>query len=136
MKSIVHTFDYLKREILVLWDKYMAAYGKASKDGYKKNAFSPLAWFSIFLIVPLIVAILCIGRGVIQYLLLGLLIIIVLFTLIMYLVLFIKNPNLLQSEWYRLEEQKLTMIGEKGGEIKIAKVDLNSNARIGGGDDD
>lgn len=63
----------------------MAAYGKASKDGYKRNAFPPLAWFSIFLILPLIVAILWVGGGLIQYILLGLLCVIVLFTLAMYL---------------------------------------------------
>jgi hypothetical protein len=135
MRLIIHIFGQLKRGILIIWDKYMAAYGKASKDGYKKNAFSPLAWFSIFLIIPLIVAILWVGTGIIQYLLIGLLCVIVIFTLTMYLILLTKDPNLLQSEWYRLEEHKLNMIGEKGGEIKIAKVDLNSNARIGGEDD-
>jgi len=120
---------------LVLWDKYMAAYGKASKDGFKKNAFSPLAWFSIFLVVPLVIAILLVGRGTIQYILIGLLCFIVVFTAAMYLVLLIVNPGALQSEWFRLEEHKLNMIGEKGGEIKIEKVNLNSNARIGGEDD-
>jgi hypothetical protein len=76
-----------------------------------------------------------VGGGIIQYILLGLLCVIVLFTLAMYLVLLIKSPNALQTEWFRLEEHKLNMIGEKGGEIRIAKVDLNTNTRIGGDDE-
>ena len=55
MKFILHTLDKLKTQILSFWHKYMLGYGKSMKDGYVHNAFSPLVWFVIFLIIPYLV---------------------------------------------------------------------------------
>ena len=135
MKSILHIFGNLKRRILVLWDKYMAAYGVAVKNGYKSNAFSPIAFYAYFLILPLIGAAVWIHNFVLQCIFVAVIVIIALFPLVMYLLLFKKDPRLLQSEKFRLEEKKLNMIAEKGGSIKISEVDLNNNTRIGGDGD-
>lgn len=134
MKSIFHIFEAIKKKILAFWD-YITAYGKAVKYGYKANAFSPIAWYSVFLIIPLIAAIIWVKNSTIQYILVGLLIVVIFFPLVMYIVLLAKDPKLLQSERYRLEEQKLNMIAEKGGNIKFAQLDLNQNVKIGGEDD-
>jgi hypothetical protein len=132
---VLPIFAYIKKNVLT-WANYMTAYGKAVKAGYKSNAFSPIAWFSIFIIVPLVTGILICKNFTIQIILILLLSLVVLFTLFVYAVLLVKNPKLLQSEKYRLEEQKLNMISEKGGKIRIVDVDLGSNTKIGGPEDE
>lgn len=131
MKKILFILDKIKTNLLNLWDKYIAAYGKASKEGYKSNAFAPIAWFSIFLILPIVTTILVTKDNTIRYLMFGLLSLVILFTLTMYIVLLVKDPKLLQSEEYRLEEKKLEIIAEKGGEIRIEEAESITKGIIG-----
>jgi len=114
LKNFFAIFGRLKRKILAFWEKYVTAYGKSVKDGYKSNAYSPLVWFLVFLLPLLIIITLVVKNPVIQYIFVGLIVLTILFSLVIYVVLLVKDPKLLQSEWYRLEDKKLTMIAEQG----------------------
>src|SRR5580692_1923275 len=115
MKSIFYIFDFLKRRILLFWNKYVANYGELVKLGYKSNAFSPIAFYAYILIIPLTGAAIWVHIPVLQCIFVGLITVITLFPLVMFFLLFKKDPHLLQSEKFRLEEKKLNMIAEKGG---------------------
>jgi len=118
--------------ILVVWQKYMAAYGKSVKDGYVSNAYAPLVWFVVFLIIPFILGIIFIHNTIVQYVLIGLIAIIVLFSLVMYVVLLVKDPKLLQSESYRLEDKKLDLIAQQGDGGSITVIESQNIAEIRG----
>ncbi|CAH0998028.1 hypothetical protein EMA8858_04163 [Emticicia aquatica] len=94
------------------------------RTGYKSNAFAPLVWFDGIIIPTILVFINLIDNNIIDYCLIGLLGIIVLFSLSMYLALFLKDPKLLQSENFRLEDKKLDIISQKGGVVSINPVEL------------
>ena len=111
-------FEKIRVKILA-FTKYIAAYGKAVKDGYISNAYSPLVWLIVLVLLPLGGFVIFTDDIIIKYVSFGLIILIILFALVMYVVLLKKDPRLLQSEWYRLEDKRLNMIAEKGdtGEI-------------------
>jgi hypothetical protein len=134
MRRLFAIFDRINRFFLNFVN-FIAAYGKSVKDGYKSNAFSPLVWLLVFLIPCLITVIFVIRNDIIRYVLVGLIVLLILFALLMYFLLFKRDPKLLQSEWYRLEDKKLSMIAEKGGQITISEVELNPKTQIGGGED-
>lgn len=103
--------------------QYLANLVNLVKVGYRNNAFAPLVWFNS-IVDPLLLIIACITKDSMSYLLIGLLILIVVFSLMMYLVLLIKNPSLLQSEKYRLEDKKLDLIAAKGSSLIINPVNI------------
>lgn len=85
-------------------------------------------------VIPVLVVVMCvIKNSAIQYILVGLIVVLILFTLLMYFLLFKKDPNLLQSEKFRIEHKKMDLIAEKGGKIAFKEVDLGSLAQLGGG---
>jgi hypothetical protein len=114
-------FDRLKTSLLSIWT-YITAYGKSVQDGYKSNAFSPLAWYVFFPIIPLVVIILAIQNKMVLYVCLGLIVLLILFPLVMYVVLLIKDPKLLQSEWYRLEDKRMDMVAKQGDTPTIPEL--------------
>lgn len=95
------------------------------KSGYKTNAFAPLVWFTAVSLPILLYFGFKTSNTLIQFFLIGASVFIVLFAAIMYLVIFLKDPKLLQSEGYRLEDKKLDLIAEKGGAISINPVNIN-----------
>lgn len=125
-------FDRIYIKLSGLWT-YITAYGKSVKDGYKSNAFSPLAWFCFFPIGLLVAIILIVKNNAVQYVCLGLIVLLIVFPLIMYVVLLRKDPKLLQSEWYRLEDKRLEM-SAKGEEIKSVESESVTNVLISGRD--
>src|SRR5205085_79419 len=129
--DFIHKLRVLKTKMLGVWDNYIRAYGKSVKDGYVSNAYAPLVWFVIFLIVPLVVVTLVAKNQVIQYICAGLFVVVIIFTLVMYVVLLLKNPKLLQSEWYRLESKRLDLISQQGDE-KPVTIDLVQSTEIRG----
>jgi site-specific recombinase len=108
---------------------YWANIANLVKVGYRSNAFAPLVWFNS-IVDPTLLIVACILKGVLSYLLVGVLCVIVLFSLTMYVALFIKNPNLLQSERYRLEDKKLDLIASKGSGIMINPVNITPQQYI------
>lgn len=101
----------------------LASLGNSLRVFKRGNAFTPFAIFAIFVIVILIYFS-TVFSGVIQMIMIILICFIVLFSCAMYLVLLIKNPKLLQSETYRLEEQRLNIMQEKGGSVIFEPVSL------------
>ena len=104
----------------------LASLGNSLKVFKRGNAFTPFAFFAIFLIVILIYFAASL-HGTLQLILIILVCFIVGFSCLMYLLLFLKDPRLLQSETYRLEEQKLNIIQEKGGNVIFEPVSLTPN---------
>jgi membrane protein YdbS with pleckstrin-like domain len=113
-----------------MWQQYIQAFGKSVKDGYRTNAFAPMKWFAIFLVPILITSIATIKILFFQIIISILLSIIVVFSLVMYLVIFLKDPKLLQSEAFRIEDRKLDLIAQKGGDISINAVELNTGTNV------
>jgi hypothetical protein len=108
---------------------YWANIANLVKVGYRSNAFAPLVWFNS-IVDPSLLIVACIIKGYLSYLLVGVVCVIVLFSLTMYVALFIKNPNLLQSENYRLEDKKLDLIASKGSGIMINPVNITPKQYI------
>jgi len=109
------------------------------KAGYRSNAYAPLVWL-MGLIFMVLSGLYCITDNlIIRYALISVIIFTILFALVIYVVLLIKDPKLLQSENFRLEDKRLDMITQKGSDIIINPVNLVppiSNLRIEGGDND
>jgi energy-coupling factor transporter transmembrane protein EcfT len=93
----------------------MAGYGVAVEKGYKSNALAPLIWLDIFVIPILLTGVFFIKIVALKYALVSIIFMLLLFTLIMYVLLFKKDPKLLQSEKYRLEDKRLDLIAQKDG---------------------
>lgn len=125
MMRIFVILDKLNRKFLN-FVSYIASYGKAIAGGYKTNALAPLIWFNVFLIPVFTTGAILINITAIKYVLIISIIISVLFTFVMYVVLFIKDPKLLQSEGYRIEDKKLDIIAQKGGDILVNPVNLST----------
>jgi hypothetical protein len=102
---------------------YLQSLVNSVKVGYKTNAFAPLVWFS-FIIVGLLFLFGYLSSEPLNYFLFGLGGIVILFDLVMYIVLLNKDPKLLQSENYRLEDKKLEILQEKGGKVVFNPVTL------------
>ncbi|MEI9955140.1 MAG: hypothetical protein WDM90_02280 [Ferruginibacter sp.] len=114
MNFILSIFDKLKKRLLANWISYIGKYGQSVKDGYKSNAFSPLVWFIVIFVTPLFVTIWLTNDLVFKYSCFGLIVLVLIFAFCMYIKLLNKDPKLLQSEWYRLEDKKLDMVAQQG----------------------
>jgi len=74
-----------------------------------------------------------VDNTIIKYACLGLMIVLVLFTLLMYVVLYKKDPKLLQSEAYRIEDKKLDLIAQQGTDSQSVTItELIKNVEIKG----
>jgi hypothetical protein len=94
------------------------------KTGYKTNAFAPYVWFCAVVAAVELLIMIFIPDLFIRRVLTICFVSTVGFGMFMYWKLFKKDPRLLQSESFRLEDKKLDMIGQKGSGIIINPVDL------------
>lgn len=117
---------------MINWTNYIGKYGQSVKDGYKSNAFSPLTWFAIFFVIPMVIIVLFTSNDVIKYICLSIIILIILFAFVMYVVLLSKDPKLLQSEWYRLEDKRLDMVAQQGDNDTKEIIENDASTQIGG----
>ncbi|HMI05732.1 MAG TPA: hypothetical protein VK541_24805 [Pedobacter sp.] len=107
------------------------------KAGYKSNAFAPFVWVSGLIFIFLFTFFTISDDQIIRYVLIGAFILVIVFNFVIYLILIFKDPRLLQSENYRLEDKKLDMITQKGSDFIIKPVDLvpPTNQLLREGDD-
>ncbi len=110
---------------------YIMGYGKAVEQGYRSNALAPLVWLNVFALPVLLTGVFFVKVVAIKYILIGLICVLCVFTLVMYVLLFLKDPKLLQSEKYRIEDKKLDLIAKQGGDDPIRPSELLSTAHIG-----
>ncbi|HVW16395.1 MAG TPA: hypothetical protein VHB54_21355 [Mucilaginibacter sp.] len=106
------------------FDQMMAQLANLMKSGSKTNAYAPLIWQCSIVCVLSIGGMYYFKEPVIRYVFLGLIVLVVIFALVMYVVLLIKDPKLLQSEKYRIEDKKLDIIASKGEGIQFNPIDL------------
>jgi len=106
------------------------------KVGYKSNAFAPIVWFNAIVLPILFVVALNIDNEKAQLFLIYVACAIAVFSALMYLIIFLKDPKLLQSERFRIEDKKLDLISQKGSNFKVMPVDLASQSRISEGGSD
>jgi hypothetical protein len=105
-------------------DQYLAHVGNIFKTGYKSNAFAPYVWLTVLVILLLGSLMVLFDDRVIRYACMGLIFFLVIFGAIMYLILLNKDPKLLQSESYRLEDKRLDIISSKGSDVIVNPVNL------------
>ena len=101
-----------------------AYFDKVFKTGYRSSAVSPLLWLNSLVTLPSIGAY-CFVEGSYKWPFAVIVILMVVVTLVLFFFLALKDPKLLQSEKYLLESQKLDLIREKGGVLKVEPIDLN-----------
>ena len=94
------------------------------KSGSKTNAYAPLLWLCGIVIFSSTGGMFYFKEPVIKYVFLGLIVLVVIFALIMYIVLLVIDPKLLQSEHFRIEDKKLDIIASKGEGIQFNPIDL------------
>ena len=117
--------------------QYWANAANIVKAGYKSNAFAPLVWFNAIVDPILLVSSYISDEPVAKYFLMGTVCLLIVFSAIMYAIIFFKDANLLQSEKYRIEDKKLDLIAAKGSDIQIEPVNLTTPPKqIEGGQDD
>lgn len=116
-----------------MFQQYLANMANVISAGYKSNAYAPLVWFN-GVVDPLLILAVCFTSNVkIEAILLILLCIIIAGSFIVYVVLLIIKPGLLQSESFRIEDKKLDLIAQKGSDlIEIAPVNLTPPTKIEG----
>ena len=102
---------------------YLGTLGNTLKIGKKSNAFFPLAIFST-LIISISTFFASKAPSPLNYFLYGFAGVVTIFTMIVYLIIFFRDPKLLQSESYRLEDKKLEIMIQKGGTIDFNPVNL------------
>lgn len=116
----------LSTKLHIMFQNYFANLANVVKVGYKSNAFAPLVWFNAvvqpFLFVPAFLS----KNETIKVVLIIVASLLIVFSAIMYLVLFLKDPKLLQSENFRIEDKKLDLIAQKGSDISITPVNLTT----------
>jgi hypothetical protein len=100
------------------------------KTGYKTNAFAPYVWFTAVVAVVEIIIMIIISDMFVRRTLTITLVATILFGMYMYYQMFKKDPRLLQSESFRLEDKKLDMIGQKGSDIMINPVNLSVRPQL------
>lgn len=128
-----NAFSKFKNQILALYDQYIAAYGKSMKDGYRSNAFAPLVWYVVFPIIPLMLLVIFAKSEIVQIIAMVLVAGLIIFPLVMYVIILKKDPKLLQSEWYRLEDKKIDMVYKQGDANALPPSD--SLTEIGSSDE-
>jgi hypothetical protein len=131
LKQLITLPNKLKLKVQQVW----ANLANIVKSGYRSNAFAPLVWFNAIVNSFLLIGICYTNEIIVKYIFTICLGIILIFTLVMYLALFIKDPKLLQSERFRLEDKKLDMISQKGSDIVIQPVDLTTPYKLEDGND-
>lgn len=94
------------------------------RSGYRSNAFAPFVWATGLVFMFIAAFYWGTSDTIIRYALIGLFVFLVISLVIIYFVLLIKDPRLLQSENYRLEDKKLDMITQKGSDFEIKPVEL------------
>jgi hypothetical protein len=116
-------------------DQYLSKLANMVQVGRRSNAFAPVIWLTG------IICFICIGGmhyfddPIIKYTLLIIFIIGILYAMAMYIVLLVKDPRLLQSESFRIEDKKLDIISAKGSEVIVNPVNLTpppTQSQIGG----
>ncbi|QQL48297.1 hypothetical protein [Mucilaginibacter ginkgonis] len=107
------------------YDQIMAQLANLMKTGSKTNAYAPLIWLCGVVMVAGMGGMFYFSNPIIQYVFLGLIVIVVIFAIVMYVVLLAMDPKLLQSEHYRIEDKKLDIIASKGKPIEFNPVDLS-----------
>jgi len=115
------------------FEHYLSNLANVVKAGYKSNAFAPLVWFNAIIQPLLYIVIYFISNDIIKYILVAVSSAVLIFSGIMYLVIFLKDPRLLQSERFRIEDKKLDMISQKGSDIVIEPVNLTTPPQLEGG---
>jgi len=121
---IIHLFTKLKRvseSLNSVLSKIVSIYGK------KTNVFVPLIICLCVILIFLPIVVYCIAHiedSIIKYTILFFYIVLSLFALVMYAIIYFRTPDKLHSEWYNIENRKLEMMQQKGGEITFAQVDL------------
>jgi hypothetical protein len=95
------------------------------QSGYRTNAFAPLVWFNAVVDIPLLICSYHLSPPM-SYFALAIVLLLILASFVTYLIIFFKDPKLLQSESYRLEDRKLDLIQEKGGAFMVNPVDLST----------
>ena len=106
------------------------------RSGKKTNAFAPIVWFCGIILLLCFSGMFYFEDHIIRYTLLALIVIAILFACSMYLVLLLKDPRLLQSETFRIEDKKLDIIASKGREVQLNPIDLITPTKEIGGKED
>lgn len=102
-----------------------AIMAKIAANGYKSNVFTPIAAFITILVIVLFAVALRVQNETMQWLLVGFALFLVLFAVIIYVVILYKDPTLLQSERFKLENRKIDVIMVKGqNQIPIDPITL------------
>jgi membrane protein YdbS with pleckstrin-like domain len=115
------------------YDQMMAKLANFMKTGSKTNAFAPLIWLCSVVMFMSMTGIYYFKDPIIKYVFVALIVFVVVFSAITYVVILIKDPRLLQTENYRIEDKKLDIIASKGMEIKFNPVDLIVPKKNNGG---
>ena len=124
MNLLIDLWRYIKNKIKMSWEQYFANVANIVKSGYRSNAFAPYVWFCAIVIPFLIAAILLIKDPRVTIVVSIAICFVILFASVMYFVLFQKDPKLLQSENYRIEDRKLDLIEQKGGDLIVNPIDM------------
>src|SRR5262245_62131432 len=95
----------LRKYAATLVANFLSYLGNLTRSGHRSNAFGPWVLFA-GITIPILVFGGYKAEGIAQIILFSCVGFIVLFAAIMYLVIFIKDPKLLQSESYRLEDKR------------------------------
>ncbi len=99
------------------------------KSGGKTHALAPFLWligiWLILFILLLLWGLPKIDDVSLKYLIICIFVGVFIIGVIIYLIIYFRTPERLQSEWYRLEDKKLNMFAQKGGKISFEPVDLS-----------
>jgi hypothetical protein len=128
-KKRINLFKTIKRKIKSMFTEYWAKTANVVKAGYRSNAFAPLVWFNSIVDPILIAGSIFTSEPVIKIIFIIIVAIIILLSVIMYVVLFLKDPKLLQSEEFRIEDKKLDLIASKSEGITIVPVNLTTPSK-------
>jgi len=97
--------------------------GLFAASGRKSSAMSPLLWLNALVTIPCLMGSFLISDSF-RYAPLGIAVIIILFTLKKYNDLTNKDPRLVQSEWFQIEQHKLDVVAQKGGPVIFEPVSI------------
>lgn len=115
---------YIWQSLLTSVNKILANLSNLIQTGYKSNAFAPWVWFTGVASAVLLPLTLVTKNEMITTIVVLAVVGMIIYGMIMYAVLLKKDPKLLQSESYRLEDKKLDIISEKGKGLAIRPVDI------------
>ena len=120
----------LREKLLKVFEQIVTSLANAIKSWSRSNAFAPYIVFSSTTLLFVLV-ICCFVKDVwIQRILIGCACFVIILGPVFYFLLFLKDPKLLQSERFRLEDKKLDVVASKATGIEIATVDWNKPVAI------